>query len=144
MTILDSSKLKVFADDNFEFDENGRKLSKWVENTGRKGEIARYEQFLLFSQCFQKTFTADTKKPGLVWERFKHIRLISKALIIAKGSSMVNNKNLPLVVYCPFLHLKLSTTHAVCDPHLYQNLEHAVAQNFSSKSVEYIKIEEYY
>ena len=32
-----------------------------------KGEIARYEQFLLF--CFQKTCTADTKKPGLVWER---------------------------------------------------------------------------
>ena len=25
-----------------------------------KGEIARYEQFLLFLQCFQKTCTADT------------------------------------------------------------------------------------
>ena len=49
-----------FADDNFEFDENRRKFSKWVENTVRKGEIARYEQFLLFSQCFQKTCTADT------------------------------------------------------------------------------------
>ena len=52
--ILDSSKLKEFADDNFKFDENGRKLSKWVENTVGKGEIARYEQFLLFPQCFQK------------------------------------------------------------------------------------------
>ena len=31
------------------------KLSKWVENTEGKGEIARYEQFLLFPQCFQKT-----------------------------------------------------------------------------------------
>ena len=30
--ILDSSKLKEFADDNFKFDENGRKLSKRVEN----------------------------------------------------------------------------------------------------------------
>ena len=29
----------------------------------------RYEQFLLFPQCFQKTCTADTLKPGLVWER---------------------------------------------------------------------------
>ena len=29
--ILDSSKLKEFADDNFRFDENGRKLSKRVE-----------------------------------------------------------------------------------------------------------------
>ena len=25
-----------------------------------KGEIARYEQFLLFQQCFQKTYTSDT------------------------------------------------------------------------------------
>ena len=46
--ILDSFKLKEPADDNFKFDENGRKLSKWVENTVGKGEIARYEQFLLF------------------------------------------------------------------------------------------------
>ena len=26
----------------------------WVENIVGKGEIARYEQFLLFPQCFQK------------------------------------------------------------------------------------------
>ena len=52
--ILDSSKLKEFADDNIKFDKRGRKLSKHVENTVGKGEIARYEQFLLFPQCFQK------------------------------------------------------------------------------------------
>ena len=40
--------------------ENGRKFSKLLENTVGKGEIARYEQFLLFSQCFLKTCTADT------------------------------------------------------------------------------------
>ena len=57
---LESSKLKEFADDNFKFDENGRKISKRVENTVGKGKIARYEQFLLFPQCFQKTCTADT------------------------------------------------------------------------------------
>ena len=34
-----------------------------------KGEVARYEQFLLFPQCFQRTCAADTQKPGLVWER---------------------------------------------------------------------------
>ena len=55
--ILDSSKLKEFADDNFRFDENGRKFSKRVENTVGKGEIARYEQFLLFPQCCQRTYT---------------------------------------------------------------------------------------
>ena len=58
--ILDSSKLKEFADDNFEIGENGRKFSKQIENTAGKGEIARYEQFLLFPQCFLKTCTADT------------------------------------------------------------------------------------
>ena len=57
--ILDSSKLKEFADNNFKFDENGRKLSKRVENTVGKGEIAHKEQFLLFPQCFQKTHTTD-------------------------------------------------------------------------------------
>ena len=58
--MLDSSKLKEFADDNLKFDENGRKLAKWLENTVEKGEIAHYEQFLLFPQCFQKSCTADT------------------------------------------------------------------------------------
>ena len=58
--ILESSKLKEFADDNFKVDENGRGFSKWIENTVGKGEIARYEQFLLFPQCFQNTCTADT------------------------------------------------------------------------------------
>ena len=58
--ILDSSKLKEFADGNFKHDENGKKFLKQVENTVGKGEIARYEQFLLFPQCFQKTCTADT------------------------------------------------------------------------------------
>ena len=33
--ILDSFKLKEFADDNFRFDENGKKFSKRGENTGR-------------------------------------------------------------------------------------------------------------
>ena len=58
--ILDSSNLKEFADEIFKFDENGRQFSKRVENTVGKGEIARYEQFLLFPRCFQKTCTSDT------------------------------------------------------------------------------------
>ena len=58
--ILDPSKLKEFADDKFKFDENSRKFSKWLEDTVGKGEIARYEQFLLFPLCFQNTCTADT------------------------------------------------------------------------------------
>ena len=60
--ILDSSKKKEFANHHsFELDENhfnGRKFSKQVD-TVETGETARYEQFLLFPQCFQKTCTAD-------------------------------------------------------------------------------------
>ena len=51
--ILGSSKDS--ADNNFKFDKNGGKLSKRVENTLRKGEIAHYagnQHFLLFPQCF--------------------------------------------------------------------------------------------
>ena len=59
-TNFDPSKLKVFPDDNFKFDGNGRKFSKWVESNVGKGEIACYEQFLLFPQCFQKDCMADT------------------------------------------------------------------------------------
>ena len=58
--ILDTSKLEEFEDDNFILDKNGRKFSKGIENTVGKGEIAHYEQFLLFPQCFQKAYTADT------------------------------------------------------------------------------------
>ena len=39
--ILDSSKLKDFADDNYESNGNSGKFSNRVENTVGKGEIAR-------------------------------------------------------------------------------------------------------
>ena len=58
--ILDSSKLKEIAAEHFQFDENGRKFSKRVENTVGKGEIARCKQFHLFPQCFQKPCNVDT------------------------------------------------------------------------------------
>ena len=75
-------QLKEFPDYNFKVDENGRKFSKWIEKTVGKGEIACSEQFLLFPQCFQKTWTADTYKPGLVWERVKPLsQLVHKHFI---------------------------------------------------------------
>ena len=68
--ILDWSKLKQFADDNFKVDEN-RQFSKRVENTVGKGEIARYEQFLLFPQCFQMACFPGASKGVIVWEWVK-------------------------------------------------------------------------
>ena len=39
-----------------------------VENTVGKGEIACYEQFLLFPQCFQKACFPEASKGVIVWE----------------------------------------------------------------------------
>ena len=65
LTLSQTTNCKLFQTESvcrrqFHFGENDRKLSKCVENTVGKGEIARYEQFLLFPQCFQKVYSADT------------------------------------------------------------------------------------
>ena len=36
-----------------------------------KGEIAHYEQFLLFPQCFQKACFPEASKGVIVWEWIK-------------------------------------------------------------------------
>ena len=46
-------------------------LSKRVENTVGKEEIARYEQFLLFPQCFQKACFPGASRGVIVWEWVK-------------------------------------------------------------------------
>ena len=76
--ILDSSELKELADDNFKFDEHDRKLSKRVENTVRKGEIARYEQFLLFPQCFRRLAMQIRKIKGLFGTGLKNVKFVGK------------------------------------------------------------------
>ena len=73
--ILDWSKLKQSADNNCKFDENIRKFYKQVENTVGKGEIARYEHFLLFPQCFQKAYFPGASKGVIVWEWVKRMIL---------------------------------------------------------------------
>ena len=79
-----TSKLKEFADDNFQFDENGRKLSKQVENTAGKGEIARCEQFLLLPQCFQKVCFPGASKGVIVWEWVNVFALLLTVLLLLK------------------------------------------------------------
>ena len=99
--MLDSSKLKEYADSSFKFDENGRDFSKRIihthththphphppthphthphtqkkkkkKTTVRKKEIAHYEQFLLFPQCFTTDLNCIQR---LVWKRVqgKHV-----------------------------------------------------------------------
>ena len=43
-----------------------------VENIMAKGEIACFEQFLLFSQCFQMSSAAEGSKSVYMWERVKY------------------------------------------------------------------------
>ena len=47
------------------------KINKRVENTVGKGEIAPYEQFLLFPQCFPKACILGASKGVIVWEWVK-------------------------------------------------------------------------
>ena len=56
---------KEFADDNFKFDENGRKLSTWVENTVGNGEIACYKQFLHSHSVFKRLVSQGRQKVSL-------------------------------------------------------------------------------
>ena len=88
---LDSSKLKEFADDNFKFEEIGRKLSKQVENTVGKEEIARYEQFLLFPQCFQKACFTGVSKGVIVWKWVKPLLADKKIFLPIKTTLKKQN-----------------------------------------------------
>ena len=55
--ILDSSKPKQLADDNFKFDENGREFSKLVENT-----VCGKRRNCFFSHSVFKRLVLQTRK----------------------------------------------------------------------------------
>ena len=106
--ILDSSKLKEFADNNFKSDENGTKFFKQVENTVGKGEIAHYEQFLLFPHCFQKICTADMQKPGLVLER---VNCLLDTPILGTSNSAANKAMMSKILTNGEIFFQLSRKH---------------------------------
>ena len=60
LTFSQTTNFRLFQTESVCRRQFGRKFSRRVENTVGTGEIARYEQFLLFPQCFQKTCTAET------------------------------------------------------------------------------------
>ena len=77
-TNLDSTKLEELADDNIKFDEIEENSPILVENTVVKGEIARYEQFLLFPQCFSKDL---------------YCRLVKTRACLGKGLNAFTNQS---------------------------------------------------
>ena len=54
-----------FCRQQFQIDENGRKLSRPVENTVGKGEIARYQQFLFSHSVFKMLVSQGRQKVSL-------------------------------------------------------------------------------
>ena len=62
MPILGSCNSAANKDTMLEYEQMGIQLSDYVENIMGKGEIARYEQFLLFPLCFRKLSVVDASK----------------------------------------------------------------------------------
>ena len=63
----DWSKLKAFAANKINVKEKLKFGLGSEENIVGKGENAGYQHFLLFPQCFQKTFLSGSLKVGIVW-----------------------------------------------------------------------------
>ena len=63
--ILDSSKLKEFVDDNFKFDENGRKLSKQVETLWEKEKLLVTSNFSFSHSVFKRLVSQGRQKVSL-------------------------------------------------------------------------------
>ena len=78
---------------------NGRKLFKPVQNTVGKGEIACYEQFLLFQQCFQKACFPGASKSVIVWEWVK--------VIVSKIDTDIQLSPCPIIIIADDHYLTL-------------------------------------
>ena len=92
--------MKKVADDDFKFDENSRKFSKWVENTVGKGEIAHYKQFLLFQSVFKRLILQTRKNQGLFGKGLN--------LLFGQGSSFL------LFIPFPNENFRLFQAERVC------------------------------
>ena len=68
----------------------------------RKGEIAHYEQFLLFPQCFQKACFPGASEGVIVWEWVKYVFSIQGAIRTIKGHNSIF-----LLELCPFFDLDI-------------------------------------
>ena len=63
--MLDSYKLKEFADDNFRFNKNGRKFPEWVEKLWEKEKLLVTSNFSFSHSVFKRLVLQTRKKHGL-------------------------------------------------------------------------------
>ena len=65
--MLGLPKLKAFADDKINVTENIKVVFHRIGNIAGNEENAGYQHFLLFPQCFQKTFSSSASKVVIMW-----------------------------------------------------------------------------
>ena len=64
-TNLDSSKVKEIEDDNFKFDENCRKFSKWVDTLWKKEKLLDTRNLSSFHSVCKRLVLQTCKSQGL-------------------------------------------------------------------------------
>ena len=62
MCVTDRHDMTLAVEMALVLNTTNQPIPKWVENIVGKGEIARYEQFLLFPLCFPKRLLLQTRK----------------------------------------------------------------------------------
>ena len=88
--ILDSSKLREFADDNFRFDENGGTFSNRVENT-----VLVTSNFFFLHCVFKRLLLQIRKNQGL-FEKVLNM-LCYQNVITGENRSISNNYRLKII-----------------------------------------------
>ena len=73
--ILNWSKLKEFADNNFSFDKIGRKFSNRVENTGKRRNCWLRAISPFPTEFFKRLVLQTHKNKGLFWKRLNCLSL---------------------------------------------------------------------
>ena len=82
-----------------------------VGNIVGKGENAGYQHFLLFPQCFQKTYVTGSLKVRIEWERFKRKQsdTLRIKLVGQQTWDSINDWMGPLVVVCSQTPVNMNT-----------------------------------
>ena len=78
--ILDSSKLKEFADDNFKFDKNGREFSEREKTQWDKEKLLVMSNISLCHRVFRRNVAQTSKNKGLFGRRLKSVSMIKTYL----------------------------------------------------------------
>ena len=66
---FETSQNQKFAYDNGNVAIKGFQDTYFIENIVEKGEIAHFEQFRLFPQCFPKAFFSSMYKNEYIWRK---------------------------------------------------------------------------